>query len=62
MLVIIKAGRNSRTHSLLISLAEDDLRRLNLAAPAPYPMVRRTARDACTAPRKLGKIPLDIFS
>jgi hypothetical protein len=43
-----------------MSREDTDLRMLILAATIPYPMVRRTAREAWTAPRKLARMPLDI--
>jgi hypothetical protein len=47
---------------LEISRDEDSFKRLNLDARTPKLMVRRTARDACKAPRKLGKMPpLDMM-
>jgi hypothetical protein len=56
-----RAGKKSRTQVFEISRADGSLRRLHLEAIAPQLMVRRTARDACRAPRKLGKMPLDIL-
>ena len=52
---------SSSSTYLLISLADEDLRRLNLAATAPYDIVKRTDRDASKAPKKLATILLDMI-
>lgn len=47
-----RAGRNSLTQALEMSLADASDIKLNCAAITPAKMVRRTATDACNAPRK----------
>lgn len=60
--MINNAGRNNRTHVFEISLDEDSFKRLYLEAIAPYPIVSSTATEACNAPTKLGRMPLDIMN
>ena len=59
-LVINNAGKNNLTHIFEISREEEDLRILVLEAITPQPMVRRTAKEAWTAPRELGRMPLGM--